>query len=126
MARMANRSHVRDAVNRACTRASVAVHAQLSRGLRSLDNIVSVAPILGMIGTTIMMFSILVGWSGEKSQMLGTYNRILTISLVPLALGIAVFTLALSCRYYLRERLERLDFEMKDASMELLEILARF
>ncbi len=75
-----------------------------------------------MIATTItMLIGAFGGLNGEKSQMLRWFSG----ALGPLALGLLVFSLALFCRNYLRDRLERMDFEMKDASRELLEILAR-
>ena len=71
------------------------------------------------------MLSAFGGGSTEKSSLMRWFAKYLSESLVSTALGLFVAVLGFCFYRYLFARLENFDIEMKNASLELIDELAR-
>ena len=116
----AQRIDALDAAKRASTRAASAVHIEMKRGLNSLASIAAIAPFVGVLGWILGFHNSFPGFVGEKSAQLAIVNERLSESLVPIELGLLVALLAYFGHKYLVARLETLDVEMENASLQLL------
>jgi biopolymer transport protein ExbB len=114
-----------DSVKLASARVMAVVHADLKRGLAALASIAVTAPLIGFIGTVIIIFRSFRGIGTEKSAVLIGFAKALPESLAPTALGLVVALLAFCFYRYLSARLENFDIEMKNASLELADALGR-
>jgi biopolymer transport protein TolQ len=96
----------------------------MKRGLNSLASIAATAPFVGVFGTVLGIFNTFRGFGTEKSTIMAWTAKYLSDAMVPTALGLAVAIVA-SCFYKsLQARLENFDIEMKNASLELTNVLA--
>lgn len=115
-----------DAVKRASAHSAAVIHGEMKRGLNSLASIAVTAPLVGVVGTVIVFVSSFRGIGSERSSGLIWFFRALPDSLAPTALGLVVAVLAFCFYRYLSARLENFDIEMKNASLELVDELAKF
>jgi biopolymer transport protein ExbB/TolQ len=97
----------------------------MKRGLNSLASITSVAPLVGLLGTTLGMLNSFRGISGDKSTILAPLCGELSQACVPTAMGLLIGLLSLFYHTYLTGRLQDFDHEMEIASLELVNHLAR-
>ena len=97
----------------------------MKRGLNSLATISSVAPFIGVFGTLLGIFNSFRGVGTEKSTVMYLTLTYLSDALLPTALGVLVAVLAFCFYKYLLASLENFDVEMKNASLELVDELAR-
>jgi len=109
-------AEVIEAVARASARAAARVHLKMRRGLSSLASIAATAPFVGLLGTLIGI----VDSFRMSDTSKGYIAAVLSLSLASTALGLLVAIFA-SCFYtYLTNRLESLDTDMQNASLDLL------
>ena len=117
---------VMDAVARHSARAAARVHQEMKRGLSSLASIAATAPFVGFFGTLIGIVNSFVGFSGnmwtDRAFIVGELSE----SLVPTALGLLVAIIASWFYTCLSSRLETLDTEMHNASLDLLNRLSLY
>jgi len=108
----------------AAQRAAAIVRLKLARGTTSLHAIASVAPLLGMFGTAVLLLKELHAFSlpgyGE-CDCAGGFAE----TFVPLALSLPVAIFASGGLAYLRHRVERFDSEMRVGTLNLLDELVR-
>lgn len=114
-----------DAVERASARSASLVHSELKRGLSSLASIAATAPFVGLSGTVLGIFNAFRGGATEKTTLMYLTLKYLSDAMVPTALGLVVALLAFCCYRYLQDELEHFDFEMRNASLQLISELAR-
>ena len=122
---MNSRTDALHAVSRASARSASVVHAEMKRGLNSLASIAATAPFIGLFGTVLGIFNSFRGLGTEKSTIMPWMARFLSEAMVPTALGVLVAVLAFCFYKYLLARLDNFDVEMKSASLELVDELAR-
>ena len=113
-----------DAVMRAAARSAAAVHGEMKRGVNSLATITCVAPFLGLLITVEGIYGSFVGCGGEKWTCLAAMVDRLSNAIARGALGLLVGIVSFWCYQYLQSRLEYLDIEMKDMTLELAHALA--
>ena len=116
---------VLECVGRACERASNNVHLKFQRGLSGLASVPATAVWLGFIGTVLGVANSFRGLGTEKSTGLGYLGGYLADSLVPAAAGIIVAITASCSHRYLYARLEVLDRDMHNATLDLVNQLSR-
>ena len=97
----------------------------MKRGLNSLASIAATAPLVGLFGTVLGVFDVFRGGSTEKSTLMRLYARSLSESLAPTVLGLFVGVLACCFYRYLLARLENVDIEMRNGSLQLMDELIR-
>ncbi len=107
----------------AAERAAAVVHLKFGRGRRSLLAIGCTAPLLGLLGTVILLIDGLHAISlpgfGDCDCSVG-----LSETLIPFALSLPVAIFATGAFHYLTHKLETFDFEMRLATLTLLDDLA--
>ena len=118
-------SEILQAVERASKRSAAVVHQEMSHRVDGLATIASVAPWIGVLGTSVGIVSSFRGFDGEKSAMMAALAARLSESVWPTAMGILVGLAAFFCYRYLTGRLETIDAEMDSASLALLNQLSR-
>jgi len=107
-------------------RAAVAASIELRRGLRSLSVIAKSAPLLGMLGTCVLMGEVFArGIVGEKSAITRAIIIGLRNCILPTGLGLLVATVAFWVQRYLSARAEMFEVEMRVAGLELASWLER-
>jgi biopolymer transport protein ExbB/TolQ len=117
---------VLECVERACERAANKVRLEMQRGLSGLAAVAATAVWLGFIGTVPgVADSFRGGTAGERATALGAIAGYLGDSLVPAGAGVIIAVTAWSGHRYLRERLEGLDMEMRNAAIDLVNQLSR-
>jgi len=109
----------------AMARVAALVDRELRHGLAGLATVAATAPFVGMFGTVLGIVNAFRGGSMEKTAMLAMINRNLADGIVPTACGLLVAVPALAGYQYLRSRVEVLDREMENASLELVNRLGR-
>jgi biopolymer transport protein TolQ len=97
----------------------------MKRGIDSLASIATTAPLVGMFGSVLGILGAFRGGATEKNSFMKAMAKSLSESLAPTALGLLVAVIAFCFYRYLLARLEDFDFEMKNASLELTDVLAR-
>jgi biopolymer transport protein ExbB/TolQ len=112
-------AEVLDAAGRAAARSAASKRVEMQKGVAGVATIASIAPWIGMLGTTLGIPTCFPGIGTEKSTVLATNARLLSGALLPTALGLLVALLALLCYKYLRARLANFDVEMETASLQL-------
>ena len=117
---------VLQAVKRASGRSAALVHQDLKKGLSELATITSIAPLVGILGTLWGILNAFSAPSGEQSAALGHLAGRLSNACVPTALGLLVGLQSLYCHRYLIGRLETVDLEMENASLELVNRLTPY
>jgi len=116
---------VMDMVARASARAAARVHQEMKRGLSSLASIAATAPRIGLFGTVVGIQGFRVLDEGRIGIMI-SFAGAVSLTLTMTALGLLVGIIA-SCFYaYLSNRLESLDTEMHNASLDLLNRLSLY
>ena len=110
-------------VRRAMKRSAAIVHRQMRQGLNSLATVASIAPLVGIFGTLIGIPNSFPGFAGQESTIRAIIFARLSEACVPTALGLLVAVPSLCCYKYLIGRLERIDCEMENASLELINLL---
>jgi biopolymer transport protein ExbB len=104
---------------RASGRSAAMVHGDLKRGVNSLATIASVAPLLGLLITVDGMVSSFGSCGGEKSTCMAAVVGGLSDAIARGAFGLLVGIASLWCYRYLRSKLDDLDVEMKNVTLEL-------
>ena len=84
-----------------------------------MATIAATAPWVGLIGTLVGIHNAFVGVDGNKASILGAIAKALSDACQPLALGLLVGLIGLWGYRYLSGRMEILDCEMKNATLEL-------
>ena len=97
----------------------------MKRGVNSLASIAATAPFVGLFGTVLGIFRSLGGAGTEKTTLMYWTLKYLSDAMVPTTLGLVVALLAFCCYRYLQDELEQFDFEMKNASLQLISELSR-
>ncbi len=108
-----------EAVARHSARAAVRVHQKMKRGLSSLASIAATAPFVGLFGTLVGIkdsFIIV----GDGSTHIGSLAGGISEALPLTALGLLVAILTSWLYTYLSSRMETLDLEMQNASLDLI------
>ncbi len=110
---------VLEAVNRASQRSRAVVREELKAGVYDLATIASIAPWIGLLGTTLTIAAL----PGYDGPAIGLWRLVLThraTSMGYTAFGLVVGVVAFWFYRYLSERLLALDREMENASLGLL------
>ena len=97
----------------------------MNRGVFSLASLATVSPLVGFMGTIFSIFASIRGVAGDRRTVAMAMVHDLSQSLAPTALGLVISVLAFVAYRYFSDRLELLDAEMKNASLELLNQLSR-
>jgi len=108
----------------AAERSAVLVHRRMARGLRGLATVAATAPFVGMFGTCWGIANSFPGCGGEKSTCMAAVAALLSESIMPAALGLAVATTASVGYKYLSGRMAGFDLEMSDAVRDLPDLIA--
>jgi len=116
---------VLDCVERACERSAHKVHLKMRRGLSVLAAVAATAVWLGFIGTVLGIYGSFHGVDGEKTAIMAAFAEELSDALIPAAAGVIIAVTAWSGHRYLRDRLEGLDMEMRNAALDLVNQLSR-
>jgi biopolymer transport protein ExbB/TolQ len=115
-----------DFVERACGRAAADEHIRLRRGLGSLATIAAISPLFGFFGTIIgIVNAFLQSGNGDKSTIMAGLTWLLSESLMPTAISLLVAIPASAFYKSFTNRLVIIDIEMKAASLNLANALAR-
>lgn len=96
----------------------------MKRGVDSLATIASIALLPGLSATVHGIVGSFVGCGGEKWTCLAAVVDRLSSAIAASALGLIVGILLLLCYRYLLGRVEALDVEMKNVTLELANALA--
>jgi biopolymer transport protein ExbB/TolQ len=105
-----------EAALRACRRTAALVHLEMKGGVDSLATIASVAPLIGIFGTLVGIFTSFRGVGGEKTAMLARTAGYIAIGITPAALGLLIGLIALWSYLHLRACLATFDREMQAAT----------
>jgi biopolymer transport protein ExbB/TolQ len=121
MANSANHQ-VLASTRRAAERAAAIVRGELARGTVSLLAIACIAPLLGMFGTAVLLIGAL------HAQSLPGFSECdcaggVAETFVPFALSLPIAILALWGFHCMRHQVERFDFEIRIATLNLLDHL---
>jgi hypothetical protein len=114
------------AILRATERSASVVHEDFKGGLNGLATIAAIGPWFGLFATVVNIPAAFIGCGGEKSACMAAFADGLSASIWPTAIGLLVGLVALWSYRYLTSRLETFDIEMRGASLELINQLARF
>jgi MotA/TolQ/ExbB proton channel family len=114
------------AVARVSSCSSSVVHEEMKQGLYGLATIACLAPWVGLFGNVLGIVNSFQGIAGQKDAVRRAILWNISQSMWPTAFGLAVGVVALWCFRYLDGRLQILDHEMENASLELLNQLGRF
>ncbi len=118
--------HAIDCAGRAADRAATILHHDLERRVASLRGIACIAPLLGAFGTAVgLMNAVAVFYrlsAFERGETAGSPAD----AFVLIVLSLPVAILACGGFHYLMYQAATLDFEMRVATLDLLNNLARF
>lgn len=114
-----------DSAQRAAENSAMLVHRRMARGLRGLATVAATAAFMGMFGTCLGIVNSFVGCGGEKSACMAAVAALLSESIMPTALGLAVATAASVGYKYLSGRMAEFDLEMRDAVRDLPDLLCK-
>jgi biopolymer transport protein ExbB/TolQ len=110
-----------DCARRAAERAATLLHHEFGRGRSSLLAIACIAPLLGMFGTAVLLVSALLHpLICDLCPRAGPAE-----ALTPITFSLPVAIFASSGFHFLRHKLESFDLEMRTATLDLLNHLAR-
>ncbi len=113
-------------VERACSRAASVVHLEMSKGITSLATIASTAAFLGVMGTLLGIAGVFFrGTTGPKIGIMIAVTREISWALMPTGLGLIVALTAFCGAEYVASKLQTIDVEMKNVTLELLNELVR-
>ena len=107
-----------EAVARHSARAAARVHQRMKRGLDSVASIAATAPLVGLFGTVVGIVDSFHVETGPNFR--AYFARAISQSLITTAFGLLVAIAASYFYTYLSSRLETLDLEMQNASLDLL------
>jgi biopolymer transport protein ExbB/TolQ len=108
----------------AAERSAAVVHWQMAHDLYGLATVAATAPFVGMIGTVWGIVNSFPGCGGEKSACMAAVAELLSESIMPAALGLAV-AITTSWGYkHLSARMAEFDIEMRNAVRDLPDYLA--
>jgi biopolymer transport protein ExbB/TolQ len=110
-----------DCAGRAADRTYAIIHQELERGVVSLKAIACISPLLGMFGTTIG----LIHWYAMSAFDRGETAGGPAEAFVLIALSLPVAIAACAGFHYLKYQAETFDLEMRAATLDLLNELAR-
>jgi biopolymer transport protein ExbB/TolQ len=99
----------------AAERSAKVVHRRMTRGLCGLATVAATAPFVGMIGTCWGVVNSFPGCGGNKSTCMAAVAALLSESIMPAALGLAVAITASWGYKHLNGRMADFDAEMQDA-----------
>jgi len=116
---------VLDSAKRASARSASLVHLEMKSGLNSLASISATAVFIGSLATVLSIANLFAGGSTERITLMYSILEGRSLAMVPTALGLVVALLALCCYKHLLAHIEILDFEMKNASVQIVNDLAR-
>jgi biopolymer transport protein ExbB/TolQ len=114
------------AVERAMARAAATVHSEMKRGVDSLATVVAIAPFMGVFATVFGIVFSFGGVCGERTAAMAAIADHISQAFVPIALSLFVAIPAQCCYGYLKSRVETFDMEMANASLDLINQLARY
>jgi biopolymer transport protein ExbB/TolQ len=97
----------------------------MKRGLGSLATIASIAPWIGIAGTLLRIFDWIGAVGASREAIMAAICDVLSLALVPCALGLVVALTAMWCYRYLLTEVEGLDLDMESASRQLINDLGR-
>jgi biopolymer transport protein ExbB len=110
-----------DSCQRALERAEAITKSELKKGVSSLATIGSVAPFVGLFGTTVGIVNAFKGIATQKSAGLGAVAGGISEALVTTAIGLFVAIPAVMVFNYFATRLEAFDIEMANSTSELVD-----
>ncbi len=113
-----------DCTRRAAERATAILRLKLARGATSLRAIGRTAPLLGMFGTAVLMVNVLRAISLPGYRECDCAGGVAE-TFVPLVLSLPVAIFASVELHCLSRRIETFDLEMRTATFDLLDDLAR-
>lgn len=109
-----------DYVNRVLAGSQRSIHGEMNRGLGVLATVASTAPLMGMLGTVIgIVHDGFRGCIGSRAMCMAAHANGISEALMSTGLGLLVALPALWSFNYFTERLEHLDLEVANSSMEL-------
>jgi hypothetical protein len=108
---------------RAMKRSARVVHQEMSQGVNSLATVAAIAPFVGNLGTLIGIVNSFRGIAGQRETVMAAICGELSQACVPTALGLLVAVPSLWFYKYLTARVECFDREMKNASIDVLNLL---
>jgi biopolymer transport protein ExbB/TolQ len=109
----------------AAERSAAVVHRQMARGLCGLATVAATAPFVGIIGTVCGIVNSFPSCGCEKSAVMAAIADLLSKSMMPAGLGLAVAIIASCGHKYLSARMADFDIEMRNAVQDLPVYLAR-
>jgi biopolymer transport protein ExbB/TolQ len=112
-----------DYSRRAAQRAAATLRLKMSHGATTLRAIAGTAPMLGMFATTVELVQGLrtIGPVCSECDYSGGWSE----ALVPMAIGLVAGILASIALHCLNHRIEDSDLEMRKATFDFLDALAR-
>jgi biopolymer transport protein ExbB/TolQ len=116
--------HAIDCAGRAANRAASILHREMQRGAASLKAIACIAPLLGTFCTAMGLRDALAYYqmsAFDRGETAGGPSEVFVV----FALSLPVAIVASVGFHYLNHRLETFDFEIRVATLDLLNGLAR-
>jgi biopolymer transport protein ExbB len=120
----AQRIDALDAAKRASSGSARAVRGEMTRGLGSLASIAFTAPLIGVLGTLLGILSCFLGSAGDRWSIYIAIMGRLSEALIPMEMGLLVAVIAFVGHKYFQTKLDDLDVEMDNASLQLLNQLS--
>ncbi len=114
------RADVVEAVARHSARAAARVHLKMKRGLDSVATIAATAPFVGLFGTVVGIVNSFDIADSSRRPLSAIIAEGIASSLVTTALGLLVAISASWFYTYLSTKLEAIDLEMQNASLQLV------
>jgi biopolymer transport protein ExbB/TolQ len=109
-----------DYVNRVLAGSQRSIHAEMNRGLGVLATVASTAPLVGMLGTVIgIVHGVFRGCCASRATCLAAHANGISEALMSTELGLLVALPALWSFNCFTERLNHIDLEAGNSSMEL-------
>jgi biopolymer transport protein ExbB/TolQ len=112
-----------EASKRGLQRSKNTMHVEMKRGLSSLANIASTAPLVGLFGTVVGIVNAFRSAAMEKHALLAAEAAGISEALVTTALGLLVAVPAVWSYNYFITRMEGFDLEMENSAMQLVNYL---
>lgn len=116
-------ARVIEAVKRILAGSERNIHAEMKRGLGALATIASTAPFVGLFGTVIGIINAFRGCDATPSVCMAATAGGISEALVTTGLGLLVAVPAAWSYNYFTSRLETIDTETRNSSIELVSYL---
>lgn len=117
--RLARRTEGIDTASETFQRAGRKLVAELKTEVRRLKSIASIAPYVGLAGTTLGILDLLSeGFSGSRSTAIVWLSVGMAAAILPSAAGLLVAIPAVACRNFLHTRIESLEIEVHGRALE--------